>query len=284
MQINAASDRILEHPCFTKGAVRHFGRVHLPVALNCNIKCRYCTRKHDCANESRPGVTSRLLTPLEALDRLSRVVDKDPRIRVAGIAGPGEPLANLETLETLRLLHERFPRLIKCISTNGLALPEYVSLLKALGVQTVTVTVNAVDPEVGAKVYDYVSFRGKVLRGANAASLLWSRQAAGIIEAVRLGMRVKVNSVYIPGVNDRHLPLIARTIANLGVHLMNISPLIPLSGFAHLAPPSPKELAFTRTVCRQYVPQMDWCRQCRADAVGLLSPHPGKSTCSLTGV
>lgn len=270
MQIGGALDSVFEHPCFTKGAARQFGRIHLPVAPDCNIKCRYCTRKHDCANESRPGVTSRLLTPPEAIERLSRVVDKDPRIRVAGIAGPGDPLANLETLETLRLVHEHFPRLIKCISTNGLALPEYALLLKAFGVQTVTVTVNTVDPAVGAQVYEYVNFRGKVLRGADAASLLWSQQAEGIVEAVRLGMRVKINSVYIPGVNDRHLSKVARTMANLGVHLMNIMPLIPLSDFANLVPPSVKELTFVRTVCRQYIPQMDWCRQCRADAAGLL--------------
>ncbi|HEX2769821.1 MAG TPA: nitrogen fixation protein NifB, partial [Geobacteraceae bacterium] len=55
------------HPCF--GGNHHKnGRIHLAVAPKCNIKCGYCTRRHDCANESRPGVTSRILTPQEALD------------------------------------------------------------------------------------------------------------------------------------------------------------------------------------------------------------------------
>lgn len=42
------------HPCF--GGKRHQnGRIHLGVAPRCNIKCGYCTRRHDCVNESRRG-------------------------------------------------------------------------------------------------------------------------------------------------------------------------------------------------------------------------------------
>src|SRR5664279_3378692 len=58
------------HPCFSKEAHTRFGRIHLPVAPACNIQCRYCIRKYDCANESRPGITSRVMTPYEALDRV----------------------------------------------------------------------------------------------------------------------------------------------------------------------------------------------------------------------
>lgn len=276
-------DIIHEHPCLNKTAARWFGRIHLPVAPACNIECRYCSREYDCPNESRPGVTSRLLTPEEAAARVAEVVKRDPRIRVVGIAGPGDPLANAATLETLRLVHARFPQLIKCVSTNGLLLADYVPHLKAFGVRTVTVTVNAVDPAVGAAIYAEVRWGGAVYRGMEAAALLWSRQAAGIVEAVRAGLRVKVNAVFIPGVNSHHLPAVARAVAGLGVYMMNIMPLIPLAGFAHLAPPGPKEIAFVRTVCRQYLPQMDWCRQCRADAVGLLhAADAGKKACRVT--
>lgn len=65
-------------------------------APKCNIKCGYCSRKHDCANESRPGVTSRLLTPEEATVKVREVMASPvvgPIIKVVGIAGPGDPLA-----------------------------------------------------------------------------------------------------------------------------------------------------------------------------------------------
>jgi nitrogen fixation protein NifB len=62
------------HPCFSKEAHHKFGRIHLPVAPACNIQCRYCIREYDCANESRPGITSRVLKPHEALERVEAVL------------------------------------------------------------------------------------------------------------------------------------------------------------------------------------------------------------------
>ena len=66
--------KISEHPCFSENACHFFGRMHLPVAPNCNIQCNYCVRKFDCVNESRPGVTSKVLTPPEALERVKEVL------------------------------------------------------------------------------------------------------------------------------------------------------------------------------------------------------------------
>ena len=43
-----------EHPCFG-GDHSKAGRIHLPVAPGCNIKCGFCERRFDCANESRLG-------------------------------------------------------------------------------------------------------------------------------------------------------------------------------------------------------------------------------------
>ncbi len=141
------------HPCF--GGNHHKnGRMHLAVAPRCNIKCGYCSRRHDCANESRPGVTSRLLTPQEALIKVREVMASPvvgPIIKVIGIAGPGDPLANEETFETFRLVEEEFPHLIKCMSTNGLLLPEKIGLLDSLGLHSLTVTINALDPRIGGR-------------------------------------------------------------------------------------------------------------------------------------
>jgi len=53
------------HPCFNGAVKGSYGRVHLPVAPRCNIRCNYCNRKYDCVNESRPGVTSALLSPVQ---------------------------------------------------------------------------------------------------------------------------------------------------------------------------------------------------------------------------
>ena len=120
-----------EHPCFSAQAHFRYGRIHLPVAPRCNIRCGYCDRRYDCANESRPGVTSEVISPEAALDRVERALRLDSRLRVAGVAGPGEPLANPATLEILRLVRSRFPGLLLCLSTNGLVLSDALPELLA---------------------------------------------------------------------------------------------------------------------------------------------------------
>jgi nitrogen fixation protein NifB len=60
-------------------------------------------------------------------------------IKVVGIAGPGDPLANDETFEAFLLIKAEFPHLIKCLSTNGLLLPEKIELLQQIGLKSLTV-------------------------------------------------------------------------------------------------------------------------------------------------
>jgi len=260
------------HPCF--GGNHHKnGRMHLAVAPKCNIKCAYCSRRHDCANESRPGVTSRILTPQEALLKVREVMASEllgPVIKVIGIAGPGDPLANEQTSETFRLVKEEFPHLILCMSTNGLLLPEKIDLLDELGLHSLTVTVNALDPEVGAKVYSYVRYHGRTYTGAEGAAILIANQLEGLKRAAGCGMTIKVNTVLIPGVNDGQVELIGRKVKELGAFVMNVMPLIPQSDFAGVVPPTPEELDKVRSANEKIIGQFKHCRQCRADAVGLI--------------
>jgi len=266
MKISSAL--ISEHPCLSKASSGHYVRLHLPVSPVCNIKCRYCDQTYDCPNESRPGVTSKLLTPNAALQLVKKTAGSEPRLRVIGFAGPGDPLADGSALETLRMVHNKFPQYVKCISTNGLLLPQYVSQLKAAGVKVVTVTVNAVTPEVGAEVYSSIGWLGSVFNGHRGAKILWEQQRIGIQEAVMSGLFVKINTVLIPGVNDHHIWKVARAASLMGASSMNIIPLYPLAEFAHLKRPSAGEVVLLREFCSRYLPQIDWCQSCRADAVG----------------
>ena len=260
------------HPCF--GGNHHKnGRMHLAVAPRCNIKCGYCSRRHDCANESRPGVTSRLLTPQEAIGKVREVMASEimgPIIKVIGIAGPGDPLANEETFETFRLIGEEFPHLIKCMSTNGLLLPERIDELEALGLHSLTVTVNALDPAVGAKVYSFINYHGTRYSGEEAAAILIANQLEGLKRAAEYGMTIKVNTVYIPGVNESQIPLIAARVKSLGAFVMNVMPIIPQAEFAGITPPSAEEIAAVQTANEKVIGQFKHCKQCRADAVGLI--------------
>ena len=260
------------HPCF--GGNHHKnGRMHLAVAPRCNIKCGYCTRRHDCANESRPGVTSKLMTPQEAIGKVREVMASEllgPIIKVIGIAGPGDPLANEETFETFRLVKEEFPHLILCMSTNGLLLSEKIDLLNELGLHSLTVTINALDPAIGALIYSHIRYHGRTYTGEEGASILLANQLAGLERAAGYGMTIKVNTVYIPGVNEEEVEKIGRKVKELGAFVMNVMPLIPQADFAAIAPPSPERLEEVRRANERIIGQFKHCRQCRADAVGLI--------------
>lgn len=276
-------EKIQGHPCF--GGNHHKnGRMHLAVAPKCNIKCGYCTRRHDCANESRPGVTSRLLSPEEAIVRVREVMASPvtgPIIKVIGIAGPGDPLFNEETFQTFRLVDEEFPHLIKCMSTNGLLLPDKMAVLDELGLHSLTVTLNTLDPRVGGRIYSHVRYNGVTYTGEEGGELLVRNQLEGIRLAAELGMTIKINTVLIPGVNDEQIPLISKKVKELGAFVMNIMPLIPQADFAHIEAPSAERLDALRRDNEKTIGQFKHCKQCRADAVGLIGENLQLATAPL---
>jgi nitrogen fixation protein NifB len=265
---------ISAHPCYNEKAHFTTARIHLPVAPRCNIQCNYCIRKLDKC-EHRPGVSGVILNPQEALVRVDKYIKEMPNLRVVGIAGPGESLANEETFETLALVHEKYPELIKCVASNGLLLSEKVERLIEVGVTSVTVTINAVEAEVGAKIYSFVRYHDKTYKGVEGAKLLIENQFLGVKKASDAGLNVKVNTVLIPEVNFEQIKEVARKSAENGAILMNIIPLIPLHRFEKERAPECDELTMARTIAEEFLPQFRLCRQCRADAIGI----PGKEPC-----
>ncbi|MEM1394409.1 MAG: nitrogenase cofactor biosynthesis protein NifB [Cyanobacteria bacterium P01_H01_bin.150] len=270
-------ERIAKHPCYSEEAHHHYARMHVAVAPACNIQCNYCNRKYDCANESRPGVVSELLSPEEAAQKVLVVAGKIPQMTVLGIAGPGDPLANPDkTFKTFELINSQAPDIKLCLSTNGLMLPDYVDRIKELNVDHVTITINMVDPEIGAKIYPWVHYKRKRYRGIEAARILHERQMEGLELLREADILCKVNSVLIPGVNDHHLPEVNKAIRERGAFIHNIMPLISAPehgthfGLNGQRGPTSKELKQVQDKCSGNMKMMRHCRQCRADAVGLL--------------
>ncbi len=270
MQAKVQSD----HPCFG-GDHSKAGRIHLPVAPGCNIKCGFCERKFDCANESRPGVTSRVLTPEQAVERVrlvKRHMEKQggAQLKVVGIAGPGDPLANPKTFETFRQVRAAFPGMTLCLSTNGLRLPEMIPTILAYDVHSLTVTINALTPETGARVYEWIKIDGQRRDGEEGAAILLAKQLEGVRLAAAAGLLVKINHVYIPGVNDHETLDLAVKVRELGASMMNIMPVIPVGLFRDIARPSDATMEMVRNQAELILSQARHCKQCRADAAGLV--------------
>ena len=222
----------LDHPCFNTKAHRTTGRIHLAVAPKCNIQCRYCDRKYDCANESRPGVTSAVL----------------------------KPLYNSETFETFQRIRKAFPDLILCVSTNGLLLPEKLEELLECGISTLTVTMNTLHAETAEKIYHF---------SESDAEKFLKAQQEGIRAACASGLTVKINTVLLPGINENEMEEIAEFGKQTGAAVMNLMPLIPCGEMKESTSPSPEMLHQYRRQAGNHLLQFYHCRQCRADACGV---------------
>lgn len=262
------------HPCFGNHSAAT-GRIHLPVCPGCNLACRFCERSIN-TTENRPGVTSTVLKPEQSIDVLRKALEICPEITVAGIAGPGDTLATDYALQTFDLIKKEFPQLIKCMSTNGLLLDERAEDIIKTGIDSLTVTVNAVDPEIEAQLNDYIIYHGKKIEGVEGAEILIKNQLAGIKKIADAGITVKVNTVLVPEINGKHIEKIAYTVAELGAEKYNIIPLIPAAKLKDAAAPNCLQIDEARRAAGQYIELFLHCNHCRADAAGI----PGKQEIS----
>lgn len=268
---NTYKDLQNSHPCFG-GHKNNVGRIHLPVSPGCNIACSFCDRVINDVEE-RPGVTSKVISPEESLDVLGKALDICPEITVAGIAGPGDTLASDYALETFRLIKEKYPKLIKCMSTNGLLLYEKADQIIDIGIDSLTVTVNAVDPNIEAKLNKYIIYHGKKYEGVEAAKILIENQLKGIKKVAAAGITIKINTVLVPEINGNHIADIAKTVKEAGASIYNIIPLIPQADLKNYKAPVCAEIDKARSEASKYIDVFRHCQHCRADAVGV----PGKS-------
>lgn len=272
-KVISIEEKTKTHPCFSCDSAHKYARMHLPIAPKCNISCNYCLRKYDCPNESRPGVTTEVLSPEKAFEKYKLVKEKMPNLKVVGIAGPGDALANFdEVKKSLELIKEYDEEVTFCLSTNGLMLPFYAKDLVELGVSHVTITINAVDPKITAKVYKYVDYLGIKYVGEEGARILLNNQLSGLKYLTNHGIVCKVNIVMLKGINDDHIEEVVKTVKELGATITNIMQMIPVKGsvFENMPLVTNKEVMDLRKKCGEHLKQMYHCKQCRADAIGLL--------------
>lgn len=258
------------HPCF--GAKQNKGRIHLPVCAGCNIECNFCDRSFN-STENRPGVTAAIIKPEDALKLIEKAIGLCPDISVVGIAGPGDTLASDKAFDTFYLVNQYFPQLIKCMSTNGLMLNERANEVIEARINTLTVTVNAVDPKLQSKIISGIHYHGKRLEGEEAAAILIENQLEGIKKVTAAGITVKVNTVLINEINKEHIKEIAKVVSSCGAELYNIIPLIPRYKLQKNAVPGCHDVENARRNASEYIEVFRHCQRCRADAVGI----PGRT-------
>jgi cyclic pyranopterin phosphate synthase len=165
--------------------------LRVSVTDRCNYRCIYC----------RTGIGGAQFSelPIEDYARIARVFVSlgIEKIRLTG----GEPLLRLGLLDLIRETARLQPAfsdrpLDIAITTNGHLLAPMAHSLKAAGLTRITVSMDAVDPEVFAKITRVPGSFERVRDGIRAA------QDAG------LGP-VKVNCVLLRGFNDSQIEAFA---------------------------------------------------------------------------
>ena len=113
------------------------------------------------------------------------------KVRLTG----GEPLLRRDLTDLVSMLRQAGPELDLAMTTNGALLKNHAESLREAGLDRVTVSLDAVEPETFQAMADTEQVGPKAI-------------FAGIKEAQRAGLTVKVNTVVRKGVNeDQILPL-----------------------------------------------------------------------------
>ncbi|AWN24527.1 GTP 3',8-cyclase MoaA [Deinococcus irradiatisoli] len=162
--------------------------LRISVTDRCNLRCTYCMPA-EVFGPDYAFLPREALLSFEEITRLARLFVSlgVQKLRLTG----GEPLLRrdlpqlVEQLSRIGGVHDI------AMTTNGLLLPRLAGDLKAAGLQRVTVSLDALDPEVFGRM--------------NGLGVQPDKVLAGIEAALTAGLGVKINTVVQRGVNDHAL-------------------------------------------------------------------------------
>ena len=181
--------------------------LRISVTDRCNFRCNYCMPK-EIFDKDYQYLPHKSLLSFEEITRVAKVFVSHgvQKIRLTG----GEPLLrkNLESLiEQLSQLRtvEGLP-LDLTLTTNGSLLARKAALLKAAGLQRVTVSLDGLDDAVFRRMNDVDFPVADVLEGIEAA------QAAGL-------QSIKINMVVKRGTNEHEILPMVRRFKGSGITL-----------------------------------------------------------------
>lgn len=161
-----------------------FGRnvtyLRVSVTERCNFRCQYCMPEKPFS-----WVPKENLLNFEELFLFIKVaIDEGiSKIRITG----GEPLLRTDLDKFIAMINNHKSGLDLALTTNGFLLKDAAQKLKDAGLQRVNISLDSLKPDVAGKM---------------AQKDVLAKVQAGIEEALRVGLNVKINMVPIKGIND----------------------------------------------------------------------------------
>jgi len=195
--------------------------------------------------------------------------------RIIGIAGPGDPLANPDnTFSAFEIINRNYPDFKKCMCTNGFGVEDCADKIKEIGMDYITLTINSINVSTLCKIYKFIYYRGKYYEGESAGQLILRLQKAAldILTGIK-GLKIKINVVFIPGVNDKEINDLIQFLCKYKIDIINIIPLLSVSGtrFETIEPLTHDEFCKIKKELENRYPGVKFkrsCQRCRSDARG----------------
>lgn len=161
-----------------------YGRVvdylRISVTQRCNFRCKYCMPKTPFSWEPKENLLS-----FEELFLFVKVcLDEGvKKIRITG----GEPLVRKDLDKFIRMISDYDPSVDLAITTNGFMLRNSAKLLKEAGLKRINMSLDTLD----SKKAEFI-----------AQKSVLHEVLAGLDAALEAGLKVKLNTVALKGVND----------------------------------------------------------------------------------
>ncbi|EEP3612274.1 GTP 3',8-cyclase MoaA [Campylobacter coli] len=167
--------------------IDQFGRkinyLRISVTQRCNFRCLYCMPKIPFNHQPKENLLS-----FEELFLFVKVaIDEGiEKIRITG----GEPLLRKDLSVFIKMINNYKKDLDLAITTNGFLLKDFAKDLKDAGLKRLNISLDTLE-----------SKKAKILAQKDVLDSV----LAGIDEALSVGLKVKLNTVVLKGLNDDEL-------------------------------------------------------------------------------
>jgi len=177
--------------------------LRISVTDRCNFRCTYCMPREHFGSDHEFLPRGELLSYEEITFVVDSLMDCGlQKVRLTG----GEPLLRRDLTDLVSMLRQIGPHLDLAMTTNGALLKNHAEALQKAGLNRVTVSLDAVEPDTFRAMADTEQVDPETI-------------FAGIDEAQRNGLIVKVNTVVRKGVNEDQILPLARTCHQLNIPL-----------------------------------------------------------------
>ncbi len=165
------------------GHGRKVNYLRISVTERCNFRCQYCMPEKPFS-----WVPKENLLSFEDLFKFVKVaIDEGiEKIRITG----GEPTLRTDLDKFIKMIYDYKNDIDLAMTTNGYLLKESAKKLKDAGLKRINISLDSLKPEIAAKI---------------AGKDVLKNVLDGIEEAMKVGLKIKINMVPLKNVNDSEI-------------------------------------------------------------------------------